>query len=327
MTFKPLLAGKAPADLSALRFPVLASAKLDGIRCVKLNGRALSRNLKPIPNRYAREWIEANLPDGLDGELMLRDMGLPFCAVTSAIMSEDGTPDFVYACFDWLPQDEHDLQRAEDAPFQTRLGNLHHFETGADMATRKHFAVVPHAVVRTVEELQGLAALHLAQGFEGSMIRSPEGRYKFGRSTEREGILLKVKQFEDDEATVVGVKEEQENQNTATVDNLGRTKRSTAKDGKVGKGRLGALVCKMADGTEVDIGSGFTEAQRIELWKDVETVQSMQRYDFTGMTDAVKPEVIGRLVKFKHQPPPGGRARGEAPRFPVFLGFRHEADA
>jgi len=49
---------------------------------------------EPISNRYAREWIEANLPDGVDGELMLR--GGTFSQTASAIVARDGEPDFFY---------------------------------------------------------------------------------------------------------------------------------------------------------------------------------------------------------------------------------------
>ena len=69
---KPMLASKCE-NPHLLPFPVLATPKLDGIRCLKLGGKALTRSFKPISNRFAREWIEANLPDGVDGELMLRD--------------------------------------------------------------------------------------------------------------------------------------------------------------------------------------------------------------------------------------------------------------
>jgi len=54
---KPMLAGKCEQP-SALRFPVLATPKLDGIRCLKINGRAVSRSFKPISNTFIREWID-----------------------------------------------------------------------------------------------------------------------------------------------------------------------------------------------------------------------------------------------------------------------------
>jgi DNA ligase-1 len=53
-----------------LKFPLLATPKLDGIRCVKVYGKALSRTFKPIPNKYVREKIEAEIPDNTDMELV-----------------------------------------------------------------------------------------------------------------------------------------------------------------------------------------------------------------------------------------------------------------
>jgi hypothetical protein len=50
---------------------VLATPKLDGIRCLKINGRALTRSFTWVSNRFTR-LIEAHLPDGLDGELIVR---------------------------------------------------------------------------------------------------------------------------------------------------------------------------------------------------------------------------------------------------------------
>ena len=57
---KPMLASKCE-NPHLLPFPVLATPKLDGIRCLKIGGKALTRSFKPISNRFAREWIEATL--------------------------------------------------------------------------------------------------------------------------------------------------------------------------------------------------------------------------------------------------------------------------
>lgn len=73
-------------------------------------------------------------------------------------------------------------------------------------------------------------------GGEGMMLRDPESMYERKRSF----ALLKVKKFEDSEATVIGHED--------------------------GKGRLtcliGALVVKEKDGTTFQIGSGFSDKQR-----------------------------------------------------------------
>ncbi len=50
---------------------MLAAPKLDDIRCLKINSRALTRSLTPVSNQFTRRWIEDNLLDVLDGELIV----------------------------------------------------------------------------------------------------------------------------------------------------------------------------------------------------------------------------------------------------------------
>ena len=57
--FKPMLACEC-TDLSQVKFPILASSKLDGIRCTIFGGVAYSRSLKPIPNKFVQSWAKEN---------------------------------------------------------------------------------------------------------------------------------------------------------------------------------------------------------------------------------------------------------------------------
>ena len=66
--FKPLLA--ANIDLTKLEFPLLASYKLDGIRCLLLDD-VVSRTNKTIPNDYIRSKLLPYLELKLDGELIV----------------------------------------------------------------------------------------------------------------------------------------------------------------------------------------------------------------------------------------------------------------
>ena len=321
--FKPLLSATCE-DIRTLRFPVLASPKLDGIRCVKIGGKALTRKLKPIPNDFVRTWIEANLPDGIDGELMLRDHRASFSEVSSAIMSRAGEPDFVFCAFDFVGLDEPEITL--DLPFDRRLLALENWMAMQQMrnrgsgiggqqfsATGPRLLVVEHHLCRSGEELEKLREDFLAAGYEGTMVRDPNGRYKFGRSTLKEQILCKIKAWADEEAVVIGAVEQMHNANEATRDAVGNVKRSSAKAGKVGTGKLGALICRTEDGVEFEIGTGFTDAQRVAIWKEAEAPLAL-----------AGDGIIGLVVKFRHQPPPGGRAPGSAPRFPVFLGWRED---
>src|SRR5712664_2256563 len=92
MTFKPMLASPIE-DTSKLKFPVLASIKLDGVRATMQGGKLLSRNLKPIPNKRVQEKF-ARLPEGFDGELIYGDPSdeHAFSNTTSVVMSLDKDP-------------------------------------------------------------------------------------------------------------------------------------------------------------------------------------------------------------------------------------------
>lgn len=286
--FKPLLA-EAIEDITKLRFPVWMSVKYDGIRAVVINGVLTSRSLKPIPNRYAQRVLGDPRFNGLDGELMANGS---FQDVYSAIMSEDGEPDFYFAVFDRItnPGD----------PFSVRYADVCRYPS------HPRIRVVEQRVASNVEGLQAYYKTCLAAGFEGIMVRSPDGPYKFGRSTVKEGILLKWKPFEDAEATIVGFEERMHNANEATTNALGRTERSSHKENLVPMNTLGALVVKndkLWPGKTFNIGTGFTDAQRAELW-------------------ASRGVVCGRTIKFKYQ----AIGTKDVPRIPVFLGFRDARD-
>ena len=288
---KPMLAGKCERP-EALNFPVLATPKLDGIRCLKIGGRALTRSFKPISNTFAREWIEANLPDGVDGELMLR--GGTFNATTSAIGRESGEPDFVFYVFDIVVE-------GTDQRYDHRMANLEYWKHPADRVVK----VLP-VEIGDADELAAFEERCLAEGYEGVMVRDPAGPYKCGRSTEREGLLLKIKRFEDAEAVVLDTYEGMSNHNEAERDAFGRTKRSLSKAGMVGRGELGGFVVRVVE-TGVEFRLGYNHVlggvDRVSLWERRE-------------------ELVGRLVKFRHQP----SGAKDAPRFPKFVGWREAWD-
>ena len=287
---KPMLAGKCE-QMNSLRFPVLATPKLDGIRCLKIGGRALTRSFKPISNTFTREWIEANLPDGVDGELAV---GASFNETASHIGRHDGQPDFRFHIFDFVG-------RSLDAPYVERAAALAALPLDEDRCVK----VLPQ-VMLTQDELTAFEERCVAEGFEGVMIRTPDSPYKCGRSTVREGWLLKIKRFEDAEALVLDTYEGMSNQNEAQRDAFGRTKRSTAQAGLVGRGELGGFIVRHVE-TGIEFRLGYNHVvggiDRITLWQQ-------------------RASLPGRLVKFLHQP----SGAMDAPRFPKFLGFRETWD-
>lgn len=276
--FKPLLAGTVN-DITKLKFPLIASPKLDGIRCVVINGKALSRNLKPIPNKFIREYLERTVDGNVDGEIMIP--GKDFNGVQSAVMSFEGEPNFVYMMFDTI----------EDKSYKTRIAPRFCMTDNIKQLENKH--------VFNLDELIALEDKWVSEGYEGIMLRSPDGKYKFGRSTENEGILLKWKRFHDAEAVVVGFEEKMHNDNELGKDELGHAKRSSAKAGMIPANTLGALIVRMPDGKEFKIGTGFNDIQRKDIWINSDIY-------------------IGDTITYKYQE----LSSYGIPRFPVFKCFR-----
>lgn len=293
---KPMLAAKATVeDVHNLSYPVFVSPKLDGIRCLIINGTAVSRNLKPIPNLMVSS-ILAGLP-AMDGELIIGPPNAPdaFNRTSSGVMRREGIPKVMYHVFDAIT--------AGAFGFSQRL----ELATSYANASGDYVQPVPHKLVKSPEALLKYEQQQVMAGFEGIMIRSPDGLYKHGRSTLREGALLKLKRFEDGEARIVGFEELEENHNEQTRDELGRAKRSSHKTGRKQADTLGALVVQdLVTGARFNIGSGFSEAERRDIWS---------RRSGRG-------SVLGAVVKYRYQ------ASGvkNKPRFPTWAGFRHEDD-
>lgn len=287
----PMLA--APLDLSKIKYPVYVSPKVDGVRCKVVGGKPLSRKLKVIPNKHIQQefakWPKLN---GFDGELIV---GEPygegvFARTTSAVMSHEGQPLFNYYAFDYDSSGGFNQRYMQRRP-----------------------AVFPHPVwfhfltqylVNDKEQLLSMEKRFLNTGFEGLIARSVDGIYKHGRSTVNEGLLLKLVRFATDEAVIVDFKEQMHNENPAEKDNLGHTKRSSKKAGKRGAGILGSFVVEAENYQDsFEVGTGFTAAQRMDFWTHRKSLK-------------------GKIIRFKHKP----IGAVDAPRHPVFQGFRNKID-
>jgi DNA ligase-1 len=275
-----------------LRYPLYASPKLDGVRAIIKDGVVLSRSLKPIPNHFVQRRFGRKALEGCDGELIVGEPTAPdvFRTTTSAVMSEDGEPDAKFYVFDMV---------RPDRLFEWRYGVYR-----KACARWKHCVAVNQWSLTNHDDLLTHERRFLREGYEGIMLRSLNGEYKYGRSTLKEAYLVKLKRFLDSEARVLEVLEQETNNNEATTSELGLTKRSSHKVNKTGAGTCGALRVKdTKTGVEFNIGTGMDDEMKAWLWRN-------------------RHAVIGRLAKYKYFP--GGVK--EKPRFPVFIGFRAESD-
>jgi DNA ligase-1 len=283
---KPMKAYSKTPTLSELKYPVMASPKLDGIRCIIDDGKALSNQLKLIPNKHVQAWAKEYSAElqGFDGELMV--IG-DFNAVQSGIMAVNGSADFTFNAFDlwdeisWTFDDRLEMLKVL-APAIPRVVLVSQVKIGTEDALKVFWD----------------SCIHL--GYEGAIVRDPAGKYKYGRSTLREGIMIKLKKWDDSEAEITGWEELETNTNEAFIGELGQTKRSHEKAGMVAVGTLGALVVKW-QGKTLNIGTGFNMAQRDELW-------------------AKRTKLVGQTVTFKYF----GTSAGGIPRHPVYKGLRYD---
>lgn len=296
MIRRPMLAAKIET-LEKLRYPLLGSPKLDGIRAIRDDGKLLSRTRKPIRNKFTQA-IFYDLPDGLDGELIV---GSPtatdtFRRTDSGVMTIEGKPDVWYYVFDYIP-----LHLNQGASYATRLGLL---QGALEKHTNTRVIVLPQVKITSAEEALEAEESFLEQGYEGMIMRESLAPYKYGRSTLREQYLLKVKRFADGEGVVVGYNELMHNDNPAGENALGLTERSSRVEGKVPGNMLGSLSLKdIVTGQVFAVGTGFTLEMRREFWKG-------------------RSALVGKIVKYKHFP----KGEKDLPRMPKFVGFRSKED-
>lgn len=301
--FKPLLSpNNSPQDtpdyFQKLQYPLLCSPKLDGIRGCPRDGIVLSRTLKPLPSTQVQ--AEIGRYSFLDLEIIegnVTDFDV-YNRTQSHVMSRDKQGDMTYHVFDWT----EDV--FSDAYFYERL------ELAArevDFINSPYVKIVEHTLVDDYEELIDYEDANLALGYEGIMLRNPLGRYKTNaRCTFRDNIIYKLKRFADDEALIVGIIEQETNNNPLLSDERGYAKRSTCKENMVGAKTLGKLIC-VYNGVEISVAPGcLTHAQRQKIWDEWDTPQTI-RYHF---------------VKFRHFP----KGQKDLPRHPRCIGIRDLID-
>lgn len=298
--FRPMLAASASnEEIEALKFPLMASPKIDGIRAIIKDGIVYSRSMKPIPNIRVQEIFGKNEYNGFDGELVLgnhTDADL-YNKTMEVMRHEPRNQEDFDSKIQFLVFDLYDL----DLPYEERYEILK-----SRVAEVSDVRVLPlkSTYLTTLNQLNEFESEVLEDGFEGVMVRNPQGLYKQGRSTLKQSWLVKIKRFVDGEAKIIGYEPFKKTIDGFTISETGYRKTSTRKDTKEAQELLGNLKVKdLVTGIEFEIGSGFDLATREELWKDKDNLE-------------------GKIVKYKHFT----IGAIEKPRFPVFLGFRDERD-
>jgi DNA ligase-1 len=217
------------------------SEKYDGLRAYWDGQKLWSRNGNLI---HAPDYFLAALPRdiALDGELWIGHG--KFEETMSIVRSE--TPDERWKGVRYMVFDAP----AARGTFEQRM----QFLRATVSEENRYLKVVAQAHCQGATQLLAERDRVVREGGEGLMLRQPESAYEAGRSP----TLLKVKPYDDAEATVI------------------------AHEPGKGKfaGKLGALRVRTDDGREFSVGSGLTDAER----ESPPPVGTVITYRFQGLT-------------------------------------------
>lgn len=317
MSFKPNLA--CDVDLDKLKFPCMVLPKIDGVRALNFGGVLYARSMKQHPNIYTTQFFSHPALDGFDGELAAElSTHASLCRLTtSAVSTIAGTPFLVWHLFDYHTKENEGLGYKERyAQLQQRVEEV---KSRSPQMFAPHLMVVPAYWCETLEQYMELRAKFIEQGYEGTIVRDPNGKYKQGRSTVREGGYLRDKPFvHDAECELIEFVQGQSNNNNAKINELGMQYRSTEKAGMVPNGMVGSLTGRIVN----DIYHPVTGIMLFERGDVVTVGPGEMKHPERKACWENRQDYIGKVFKFKFFP----HGIKDALRFPTFKSWRDKTD-
>ena len=196
---KPMLAQKVNIKPIDWTKKVFVQPKLDGVRCLFTKDGAYSRTGKQFLNV---EHLQNDLQDFfkkfptivLDGELYNHDLKQDFEKIISLIRKQKPTEQDRSEASDLVQFHVYDVITEPNFTYEFRYNML-----TLQLPIATSMTLVKNTLVESYGEAEMLHKVHLAQGYEGSILRLNEP-YEQKRSYN----LQKFKDFSDTEATIVG---------------------------------------------------------------------------------------------------------------------------
>ena len=269
----------------------LITRKLDGVRCIAIVDGVNTRFYSRLGREYTslmrvREALVSILPRGFkgvfDGELCVIDAygAENFKQAVSEVKRKNEqmkTPH--YKVFDLLTLDEF-YGKKESPAYSVRL------EKARELFKRQEtaFLSVLKAVKYTPDNFIKAQAVVAQKGYEGLILRS-DTPYRSGRTSD----LLKVKKFVDAEYII-----EDFVKTTKLMKGLSGTMEPVE--------CLGSVVVRHK-GCPVEVGSGFSDALRIDMWRNQD-------------------KYLGKQITVKYFEETCDKQGNPSLRFPIFVAFR-----
>lgn len=196
-----------PYELKKATWPSLAQPKLDGLRCMSYldddgnvilhsNGNKIYTNVQHI-NKQLKLILQPG--EILDGELYIHGATLQQMNRLVRKYRPGETEDVEYWVYDSTTKEGND-----NTSFEFRNSRRIGILSRIDPAKRPNIKNVRTVSVINENNLKSFHKSLVSDGYEGTILRSQEGKYTFGY---RSYDLLKYKDFQDAEFEVIGFKE------------------------------------------------------------------------------------------------------------------------
>jgi DNA ligase-1 len=291
-------------DDPRIRYPMLGSVKFDGTRCVCVDGELLTRNMKPQKNknlyRHLAPMVAASKRLGLVFDMELYDHTLSCHGDHTSILAAHDKPipeSMIAHYFDCIPIE--DWRRGSGGhPFSERIARAWDVAFGEPW-----IQPVAHRPIKHEQDARFTFADAVGLGYEGIMLRCPNGLYKHGRATIKESNILKFKAFETMDGEIIEVMQRRKMKDglDRTLTPTGHMERIHTKDSFDLDEMVGAFKVRFEDGTvsEANYGRGFDHETRRKHWEERVSLVGRcveVRHLPHGAKDGVR---IGTLVRFR----------------------------
>ena len=309
---KPMLA--KDVDENKLRFPCWVLPKIDGAFLLVHEGKAQGRSLKQFENKHVTQQYSNEMFNGLRGEIIVGDNPLAegLCRDTSSgIRRIEGAPETSLWVFDYVTEETKDL------PYSARYDAALSKVKALEHEGCTFIYLITARVCNSLQEYHQFAQEALSAGFEGVVVRNPSLPHKEGRSSSTKAHLWRYKPYKDAEILVTGITEGETNLNEATINELGRTTRSTHQENKLPNAMVGSIQGTLLEDL-TDVQGKVIKAKGEEVTVSPgEMTASERKYFFAN-----QPEIIGQIAKFRYM----AYGLKDTGRFMTFICLRSAVD-
>jgi DNA ligase 1 len=322
---KPLLAPNTQVEFTCpdIRWPMLASRKLDGYRCLIIptytspgpTVHMVSRSFKQFANhlmleeRFAKVFKYAlHSTSVLDCEIFSETLNFQEIGSCLSKAGKVVDPSIKLYCFDQISSDRWAAGN-DRTPYITRYKHLvkgvrryqEHHEVLDDT-----FEVLDQVSCSHGKDVENTFNLYTSMGDEGIILRSERGRYKNGRATVRESLIYKFKVRATADAQIIALIPGTTTKKSAErdVDAFGHRKFAGKKGDRIEVDRLGGIQVRLEDGTMTKIGiaASYSDDEYPDadsIWKNKEDlIGTWVEFEYLPVGVKDKPR-FGRMIRIR----------------------------